>query len=198
LHFFIALFTSITFFAIFQPFVELWIGKQYLLALSFVFLLALNIYIGAIHEILYYFRSCFGNYESDRIYMILAAVINLSLSITLAPKFGVSGIMIGTDIGLLFIWYGRMKVFFNQYLKSTSKMYIIKHISWITLAGLEGLLTYWIASYIPASLVGLIGKLCICILIPNCINLLIFARTRNFLLIRQYLNQIYNILKKRI
>ena len=195
--FFLASFTSITFFVLFQPFIELWIGKQYLLEMSFVFLLAFNIYIGAIHEILFYFRSCFGEFERDRIYLVLAAIINLGLSITLAHRFGLSGIMFGTDIGLLFIWYGRIKVVFQLYFKTSYKTYICKQIGWIFLVGAEGILTYWLASYIPISIGGIIGKLGICLLIPNCLNLLIFHHTQNFSLIKMYVNQVLNILKKR-
>jgi O-antigen/teichoic acid export membrane protein len=196
--FFLASFVSITLFVMFQPFIELWIGKQYLQSLSLAFLIALNIYIGIIHEVVYYFRSAFGKYEKDRIYMILAAVINLGLSIMLAKKYGLSGIMFGTDVGLMFIWYGRIKVVFQNYLHIPYKKYIFKQISWIILVGLEGILTYWLASHIQVSLFGLIGKLLICMILPNSINLLIFFRTENFKRIKQYLYQITNTFKVNI
>lgn len=195
LSFFLASFMSITFFILFQSFIEIWIGKKYLLASYFVFWMALNIYLGAIHEILYYFRSCFGDYEIDRNYMILSSVVNLGLSILLAKRFGVSGIMFSTDLGLLFIWYGRIKVVFKKYLKTSYRNYIIKQIVWILLVLIEGFFTYIISSYFSTSVVGLVVKLIICLIVPNVINLLIFYRTQNFKLIKQYIIQVINIIK---
>ena len=196
--FFLASFISITLFIFFQPFMEVWLGKQYLQSLFFVFLLAHNIYIGTIHEILYYFRTAFGVYELDRKYMLYAAIVNLILSIGLTKKMGLSGIMIGSNIGLMFIWYGRLKVVFNKYIKQSVKIYIYKHIVWMLLAFCEGVVVYIITRNIANNLSGLCFKLVVCIIIPNSINLIIFYRTNAFKMIRQYAKQVFNIVRSKL
>lgn len=91
------------------PFVVLWLGDEYVQGKSLVVLLALNIFIAINQDFIYYFRNSYGKYEVDKKYMMMSALVNLTLSIVLGKAVGVSGIILATIVGHLFIWYGRVK-----------------------------------------------------------------------------------------
>lgn len=96
------------------PFIKIWLGEQYIQTEKLPLLLAVNIFIAINQDFIYYFRNAYGKYEYDKKYMILSAVVNLVVSIVLGTKWGLIGIVLGTIIGHLFIWYGRVKFVFTE------------------------------------------------------------------------------------
>ena len=105
------------------PFVILWLGDEYVQGKSLVVLLALNIFIAINQDFIYYFRNSYGRYEVDKKYMMLSSVVNLVLSIVLSKIWGLSGIVLATIVGHLFIWYGRVKFVYLEILKINIKEY---------------------------------------------------------------------------
>jgi O-antigen/teichoic acid export membrane protein len=193
--FILATFISTCFLVLFQPFIRLWIGQEYLLSMMVVILLVLNIYLQCVQEILSYFRNAFGQYDKDRKYMIIAAITNLFLSILFGIRFGLTGILIGTNIGLVIIWFGRIKFIYNMYFKMAYKKYIVKHMAWIVLAATECAFIYFATIFIQETITGLILKLLICISVPNLMNILFFYKSNDFKLIVRYFRQIKSIKK---
>ncbi|MEG0075278.1 MAG: oligosaccharide flippase family protein [Eubacterium sp.] len=195
LSFFFAAFVGTSYSVLFQPFIALWLGDQYLLPVSFVFFLAFNEFLGCHFQILCLYRNAFGSYENDKKYMVLSAITNLILSIGLAPFWGITGIVFGTVIGHLFIIYGRMQFVFRLYFKTSMKHYILVHLGEIGIAVIEFLLTYKIALLLPNTFIGFMGKIGLCLLIPTGINLIIFMRTKEFTYLRVYGKTIIKLLK---
>lgn len=196
LFFFIGSFIFISLFIIFQTFIEIWLGSKYLLPLSFVFFLSLNSYIVWAQATVGYYRNAFGNYELDRLYMIFSAVTNLVFSIILTYYFGISGIMIGTVIGHLFIWFGRIKVVFGVFLKTSFKEYLLTQLYQIVLVLLELGIVYYFTSFLPISFFGLIMRIILSLLVPNVCNYFIFYKSKRFVLINRYVGISFGILKQ--
>jgi O-antigen/teichoic acid export membrane protein len=195
--FMLASYISITFFVLIQQFIVIWVGSKYILSLYFVIILSLNIYIQAVHEILYYYRSAFGEYNKDKIFMVMSSILNLTFSIILGRMFGLAGIMVGTFIGMLFIWHGRMRFVFQTYLKISYRQYIYKHVFWLILAIAEGGCLYNLLLLFNSEnnlIVNFIMKFLICFICINGINILIFYRNENFDLLIKYAKQIIGII----
>jgi O-antigen/teichoic acid export membrane protein len=192
--FFVATSVGTCFLVLYQPFIEMWLGKEYLLSDTFVTLLSITVYMSWIQEFLVYFRNVFGNYEKDMKYMIISAVSNVVLSIVLVWNYGLSGILVGTVIGILFIWYGRVKFVFENYLKVSYRKYIVIHAMYFLIATLEGLLVLNLTEHIPISVTGIILRIGAGILIPLVINIIIFNRNQNFMILVAYLKKVYDIL----
>ena len=98
----------------FQDFISLFFGKEFLLPNEYTIALAFNVFLGMQFENAYNFRSTQGNFENDRIYMIYSAIAKLMVSIIGIKLFGIVGIMLGTIVGLFFI----VMVEYNLYLES--------------------------------------------------------------------------------
>lgn len=127
-YFFAGAFLACTIITCIQPFIKLFFGEAYLLNFGYIVCLSISGNLALQFENAGNFRSTFGKYEKDRIYMILASVINLVISIVLVNKIGIIGVLLGTIIGFLFTIYGRIKIVFKYILKQSIFKYILKHV----------------------------------------------------------------------
>lgn len=66
-------------------------GKEYLLSDKFVALFSITIYLQAVWEIVYKYRTVFGDYKRDRNYMVASAISNIIVSILGAKYFHLCG-----------------------------------------------------------------------------------------------------------
>ena len=188
--FFFATYIGIGFLVFFQPFIEMWMGKEYLLSNSFVFLFAITIYFSAVFEIVYKYRTVFGDYNQDRNMMILSAILNLLISILGAKQFGILGIQFGTLVAFFPIAYGRIRFVVKGYFKESMWKYIIKHMLLAVVVMVEGALCWIICEKIPVSLLGFLGRGIIWFIIPGIINTLLYMKNPSFKLMLKYFNEI--------
>lgn len=192
--FFIAAYVATSLFVIFQPFIDLWLDNTFLLPISFVMMLCLNSYIAWAGQVSYWFRTAFGQYNEDRTAMILAAVLNLGLSIMLAPYWGLTGIIFGTIIGHLSFQYARMRFVFVHYLKKPYGGFLLRQLFLFLLTAAEAMLTMYLTRTLPVSIFGITARIIICAIVPNVINLILFYRTKEFDTIKFYLRQSVTVL----
>ncbi len=91
---------SILLFTFINPFITLWIGKEYLLALPVVFCICLNLYMRYIRNTQLIFIDTYGLFKEIRINCVAEASINLvaSLILLIPLKMGISGVLLGTFI----------------------------------------------------------------------------------------------------
>ena len=87
-------------FAVLDTFIELWIGREYLLEGSVVFILVLYLYFDICSEPLWQFLEVSGLFKIDKYIGIIGSVVNLIASIILCKKIGMRGIFCGTIISL--------------------------------------------------------------------------------------------------
>ncbi len=105
------------------PFIILWLGIEYVQNKELVVLLAINIFIAINQDFIYYFRNSYGKYDFDKKYMVMSSVVNLGLSVILSKIWGLSGIVLATIVGHLFIWYGRAKFVYIEIFKMNVNEY---------------------------------------------------------------------------
>ncbi len=75
---------------LFNPFIEIWIGKQYLLSFSVVFLLSLNFYITGMQSVTTSFRNAYGLFWKAKYRPLVMIAINIIVSIILVQFMGVA------------------------------------------------------------------------------------------------------------
>lgn len=195
LFYFLATFIAISVYVVQEPFIMLWVGEEYILPKSFLILMVINLYIGIGHRVFAYYRNTLGNYEMDRKYMLLSAAVNLVLSILLINKLGLTGVMLGTVVGHICIWYGRCYCIFKEYLKCSSKKYVVRQIMQFILFIFEFGCVVKIASYIPPSILGMFGRVGVTLFVTLGINLLAFYKTHYIMIIKRYIKQTIGTMK---
>lgn len=95
------------------PFVSLVFGENVTLSKSFVFVFCLASFIDGLRSPISILREATGSYEVDKWYTIVAAIVNLGLSIPLAHFFGLNGVFIGTIFAMIVLHIFRTFVLFR-------------------------------------------------------------------------------------
>lgn len=145
----VGIFVCVSLIQMTNPFVRLWLGEACMLNGQFVVLMAINIYIAINQDVIYYFRNSFGKYEYDKKYMIFSAVTNLIMSIGAGKISGVNGVVLGTIVGHLFIWYGRVKFVYRSYFNRHMTSYWLREVAKFILLFVEIELVEYFTKYVP-------------------------------------------------
>ena len=79
-----------------NPFINLWIGEEYVLSIEVVLLIGINFYILGMQSITDSFRNAYGLFYIAKFRPIVMVVINIVSSIILVKILGIAGVLIGT------------------------------------------------------------------------------------------------------
>ena len=186
---------------IFQDFIGLFFGKEFLLPYEYIIALSFNVFLAIQFENVYNFRSTQGNFEYDRMYMIYSAISKLIVSIICIKLFGIVGIVIGTIIGLFFIVYSRIKFVFKIIFNKSMKEYIYKHIIISCILLGEIILIYYFfysLNIILCTYLGLLLKCIMILIIMLIIQYILFHKIEEFKDMCVYLKKINNIISNKI
>ena len=145
---------AICIFELISPFVELSFGRQYVFHYSIVFILCLNFYIQGIEKASNIFHNSLGLFWFDRYKSIIEAVLNLGLSIALAPSLGVFGIFLGTTIStvLTTLWVEPYVIYKYEFRES-----VLKHFLLMGVYVCQTAIVWWLSNKICIYMAGLCG-----------------------------------------
>lgn len=184
-----ASFAAISLIILLQPTVGLFFGKQYLISDINVFLIGIILYIEWSYLGSYIFRSTFGNFKYDRTYMCLSAITNVVISILGAKFWGLFGVLIGTLISSMFIYWGRFKFVIHEYLNIRMWPQLRKRAVYHLVFLIEFLLSMFLYQFIGESY-QLVGGFIICLTVPNGLFILFFHKSHEFSLLK---NMMFNL-----
>ena len=183
------------FMCLFQPFMKIWMGEEYLLPYSMIICFCIYFYVFQIDQLIGTYKDAAGIWYSDRFRPLITAVINLVMNIILINFIGLYGVILSTVFSLILVGVPWMtnNLFKNIFKEEDSFIYLIT------------LLRYAITSIIVISIptiicskiedIGvntLILKLIICICVTNIINVLIYYKSNEFVKIKQILKRLFN------
>lgn len=175
-------FSAICLIVLINPFIEIWIGKKYLLDMNTVLVLVVNFYITGMRKSSLSFREASGLFYKDRWKAVVEASINLISSIILAKKYGIIGVFLGTLISssLTSVWI-EPYILFKYGFKKKISIYFFDYIQKAFLTLIMGVLVYCLSGFININLyLSFFIKIFICLLTPNIILYLIFRNTEEF------------------
>jgi len=195
--YFFASYIGLGFLLFFQPAIQLWMGKEYLLPMSFVAAYSFTVYLNAIFEIIYKYRSVFGDYKQDRNCMLLSAVLNIILSILFAKRFGITGVQLGTLAAFLPIAYGRIRFVVKNFFGQSLLSYIKKHFLLCILTCIEGVFLYLLVGRLPVNFYGILLRGLAWAVIPLIINSFFFFRNPSFHEMLSYLKKIKKLAEQK-
>ena len=196
--FFFASYIALGFLLFFQPAIQIWMGKQYLLPMSFVAAYSFTIYFGAVWELVYKYRSVFGDYAQDRNCMLLSAILNIAVSVTLVRVWGVTGVQLGTLAAFFPIAYGRIRFVVRGFFGKSIRKYLTRH-ALLSLAVLaEALLAYVLTKNAPITVLGLARRAAVWAVLPGAVGVLIYGKSPYFKGLCQYFKNALAIIKKKL
>jgi O-antigen/teichoic acid export membrane protein len=187
-------FSIVSFLTLIQPFINLWLGEKYILPYYIIVVLCMTFFISLLRIPLMQMISIYGLFKEMKHVAILAAIVNLSISIVLIQQIGIVGTLVGTMLSEAIYWIGQTYYVLRKRLKVLSKNYAII-ISKYLLVTLISIIITLPLSNIPLGLnriIAFIFKAFLCIIIPNGINILLFFRTDELKYYKDLLMIVYN------
>lgn len=179
----IAGFCACCFLCLFQPAMEIWVGKDLMLEFSAVVCFVIYYFIYEINQLLNTYKDAAGMWHEDRFRPLVTAVANLSLNLIIVRFIGIYGIILSTVLSMLFVgmpWlvHNLFTVLFD---KSQMRDYL-KHLgTYVIVVGISCLLCGAVCSFVEfAPWVTLMVRLMLCCLIPNVFYLILYRKTPEF------------------
>lgn len=182
LNFWIATFSSISLLIVMDSFINIWIGKEYLLSSSVLIILVLNYHIKSMRSSYMIFKDAAGIYYEDRYIPLLESLLNIVFSLFFLKLFGLAGVFIGTIISSLALYgISYPKYVYKKIFSRTYKDYIKETLGYFALFLVIAFLTFNIAKLIVIKnpFLSLIINCLISLSIPNIIMLIIFWKNNN-------------------
>lgn len=177
-------FSFVAFATLLNPFVSVWLGKEYALSQAIVFALSINFFVAGIMNTLWTFRSTLGLFSQGKYRPLIVAAINIVLSICLSFFGGVFGVLIATSISraCVNLWYDPWLIHrdgFHCSVKPFFKSYLKKIILLVAIVLLMQLISNIVFSN-GVTVLRFIVMTCITAIVPNAIMILLYHRTDEF------------------
>lgn len=171
---------------LYQPFMELWVGKENLLDYGIVLLFVAYFIIKVVNALLNLYKDAAGMWHEDRFRPLITAATNLILNVILVNFIGLYGIILSTVISMLCVgmpWlYHNL---FSVYFHCNPAKYILKTVLYIGLTVIAVAISVLCCCLIVLdSLIATLAvRLVICVIVPNIILFICLFRDKDFKLI---------------
>lgn len=165
-----------------NPFIEIWLGRDYLISFGTVIVLVVNFFVYGMRRPAMAYREATGNYRKDWYSPIIEAVINILVSIVMAKYIGLAGVFIGTIISSLCtnFWLEPL-VICKKSLTINLKQYFLMYFKYTLVVLIIVIFTYIVTALITiGGLCGLIIRGIISVVIPILILILIYFKNEYF------------------
>lgn len=87
----------------YQPFIEIWMGKDSLLAYSYVICFVIYFYTMGMNKIMNMFKDAAGIWHKDRFRPLVSALVNLALNLVLIRSLDLYGVLLSSVISIVVV-----------------------------------------------------------------------------------------------
>lgn len=174
--------STIGFIALFTPFISLCFGEKFLLSMPVVLLISFNNYIYGMSSVSITFQNASGLYENDKYIPLVQSVVNLIISILLAIKIGVAGVLIGTLISNIFPLIIKPYIIYKNVFNKNLKVYIGDFLGKGLVLGLILLIVTGLIYIVPISnlIVAIVYRLLVVLIVSGVVLLLVYGKSEVF------------------
>lgn len=179
----IYIFFSIAFYYISFPFVEVWMGKDFVLDKPTVLVIAIGLFVAGMRASFGIFKSAAGIFYEDRFIPIVEAFVNLVTSIPLALLFGLKGVLLGTICSNLLLYiYSYRKFVYGTIFGKNAIAYckdLLKYVVFYVVAFIGTAVAQHFVAF-ESVMIQLFVVAIVSVIVPNTIVVLLNCRTDEF------------------
>ena len=174
-----------------NPFINIWIGKKYVMGFSIVFLLVLNFYVLGMQSVTNSFRNAYGLFWIAKYRPIIMVIINIVISVVLVQFIGIEGVLIGTLVSRLVTTAWLDPYIVHKYgFEISSKSYYVDYLKYLVIfIAISIILNYFVSMVAINNIFILILIAILVVISVNVILVLLFFKTSEF-------NYFYDKIKK--
>ncbi len=192
-----ASFSVVSFLALTQQFITLWLGKEFVLSYTILGLLCANYFSTTLRMPLTQMAAVYGLFNRTKIIAIWGAAINLVLSLIFVNAFGITGVLMGTAICDIVYCIGYSKIVTVK-IEMPYRFYVWTVIQYIFITISEVIATIVLGRILfnGESIGAFIGKVMLCIVVPNGANIILFRNRQEFIFLKDLIKSYcYKIVK---
>lgn len=185
-------FCAVVFCCLANPFVKVWLGKEFLISFVTVVILSLNFYMQSMRKTVNAFKEAAGVFYEDRMVPLIESIVNIIASIIFVNIFGLNGVFIGTIISTLVVYiYSYPKYVYIPIFKKKKTQFLKENLYYFVMLLVEGSICIFIVQNIIINnlFLEIILKLIISSIIMLLMDFLLFRKSEEY----QYF---INLLKK--
>lgn len=186
----------------YQPFMEIWVGKENMFGWTMVVLFAVYFFTHKWCDMLYVYQEAGGIWWQTKFVPLTAAILNLTLNIILVQTIGLPGILLSTIAAVVLVYaVGYARVLFRVYFQpidSGLRKYWGRQAVYLATVILASVITVVICTLpgIENAFLRLIVNGILCIIVPNIIFWVCWRRFPEFDAARGVLRRIGRKLKR--
>ena len=173
---------AVCLFNLFNPFINWWLGADYLFDEATVLVIVINVYITFMRQPCLTTRNAMGLFWYDRYKPLVESVINIVASLILVQRIGVAGVLIGTIISTVStcLWW-EPYVLYKYGLHTKLRKYFLRYSLCAITTVVCGGLCWFLCGFIEESgIASLLLKGLVCVFITIAINIAVFCRSDEF------------------
>lgn len=183
-----------------NPFIMLWLGESYIFNKYILFAIILNFFTAGMQSTATTFRETTGLFKKGKYRPIIAAVINIVVSIILVKQIGIAGVFLGTVISRLctYFWYDPY-VIFKFVFKKSVKLYFIRYSLFALLLLVSLIITDILGNiFYTHILINIVIRGILCLVIPNIIFYVAFRNTEELKYVVDLIGMLIKKLKSKL
>lgn len=168
---------------LYQPFMELWVGRDLMLSFSAVVCFVVYFFVRQLNSLFNMYKDASGMWHEDRFRPLVAALTNLVLNLILVQFIGIYGILISTVLAIICV--GMPWLLHNLFTVIFEKKHLLGYLKellyYCCVIVVSCIATYFICSKINVDLIAtLVIRGTICVILPNLIYLLAYYKRIEF------------------
>lgn len=179
-NFWLVSFCSVSLLCLYQPFMKIWVQEKNMLDMYVVVLLVIYFYVYQIRKVILTYKDAGGIWWEDRYRPYIVMIVNLVGNFVLVQIIGIYGVILSTIISMLVSIPIENYTVFKFIFKKSSKSFYLTNLFYLGITIGLCVLTYWICSFAPDGIWGLIIRGVICLVVPNSIIIVMFCRSKEF------------------
>lgn len=192
--------SSICLINLFNPFIELVFGTNYLLSILVVYIIVINHYLTGMNNVVISIQTASGLYEKDKYVPLIQSAVNLVISIYLAKKIGLAGVFIGTIVSTLIPLIVKPCIVYKEIFKEKVSLYFKDFTIQTLIIVLSATISAFITKYINIenAYLNLAFLLLISIVIPSTLIILIYRKKESYQNVISRVKHIFSKFSKKV
>lgn len=175
-------FCTICLWNLINPFIAIWLGKQFVFNKFIVLVILLNLFTSGMQNAPTTFRDTTGLFKKGKYRPIIAAILNIVISIILVQKLGIVGALLGSVISRVFtyFWYDPYVIYKFVFKKSVME-YFVRYLIFVLLVITSAIITDTAGNIVHTnSYLDIVIRGTLCLIIPNLIFYIAFRKIDEF------------------
>lgn len=198
INFWVSCFCTVCLYRLLNPFISLVWGEKYVFSIVAVALMCFNFYVVSSLYSLFGFRQGFGLFQYCIYNQLFAAIANIVLDYFLCLWFGLEGLFFATiAANLLFCIFPYAKNLYKVGFEMPHGKYVLRIVRGMLLCIICCLVTDLACIPFGNGVLGFIGQVAVCLVVPNAIIFLLFFKTEEFRKTKDYGFMLLNKFLKR-